>query len=51
MSRTKDTFKLDFDNNSQKKIEYAKVKAHYIVHEMLSQGNFCKILGFLIGHV
>jgi hypothetical protein len=35
-SRTKDAFKLDFDNNSQKKIEYVKVKAHYIVHKMLS---------------
>jgi hypothetical protein len=46
MSGTKDTFKLDFDNNSPKKFEYAKVKAHYIVHEMLSQSSFCKILGF-----
>ncbi len=26
------------------------VKTHYIVHKMLSQGNFCKILKFLIGH-
>ncbi len=27
------------------------MKLHYIVHKMLSQGNFCKILGFVIGHV
>jgi hypothetical protein len=25
--------------------------AHYIVHKMLSQSNFCKILRFVIGHV
>jgi hypothetical protein len=28
-----------------------QVKAHYIIHKMLSQGNFCKILKFVIGHM
>ncbi len=27
------------------------VKVHYIVHKILSQSNFCKILEFVIGHV
>jgi hypothetical protein len=36
---------------SFQKIEYLWMKAHYIVHKMLSQGNFCKILGLVIGHV
>jgi len=27
------------------------VKAHYIVHKMLSQSNFCKILKIVIDHV
>ncbi len=27
------------------------VKTHYIVHIMLSQGTFCKILKFVIGYV
>jgi hypothetical protein len=26
-------------------------KAHYIVHKMLPQVSFCKILKFVIGHV
>jgi hypothetical protein len=29
----------------------SRVKAHYTIHKMLSQGSFCKILGFVIGHV
>jgi hypothetical protein len=28
-----------------------KVKAHYTVHKLLSQGNLCKILKFVIGHM
>jgi hypothetical protein len=27
------------------------VKAHYTIHKMLSQSNFCKILKFALGHV
>jgi hypothetical protein len=27
------------------------MKAHYIVHKMLSQSSFCKILEFVIDHV
>jgi hypothetical protein len=27
------------------------VKAHYIVHKMLSQSSFCKILKFVISHM
>jgi hypothetical protein len=27
------------------------VKVQYIVHKLLSQNNFCKILEFVIGHV
>jgi hypothetical protein len=30
---------------------YLRVNAHYIVHKMLSQSKFCKILKFVIGHV
>jgi hypothetical protein len=29
----------------------SKMKAHYIVHKMLSQRNFYKILEFVIDHV
>jgi hypothetical protein len=28
-----------------------EVKAHYIVHKILSQTSFCKILKFVIGYV
>jgi hypothetical protein len=34
-----------------KKVGLGKVKTHYIVHKMLSQVFFCKILKFVIGHV
>jgi hypothetical protein len=27
------------------------MQAHYTIHKNLSQGNFCKILRFIIGHV
>jgi hypothetical protein len=27
------------------------VKSYYTIYKMLSQGGFCKILGFIIGHV
>jgi hypothetical protein len=29
----------------------SRVKTHYTIHKMLSQGNFCKILGFIISYV
>jgi hypothetical protein len=28
-----------------------RVKAQYVIHKMLSQNSFCKILNFVIGHV
>ncbi len=43
---------IEFEHLAKHSYVEIKVKTHYVVHKMLSQGNFCiLILNFVIGNM